>query len=123
METIGTKYRDSIGILCQIGFNIGYLLFPLASYCLRNYHHLQLACLIPLIPGFIWLYWIPESPRWQLAKGRTRKAKMELRKAAVKNKQSLEKLEEKLDELEEHFRKTENLHKKDCIYSMSVVSS
>jgi len=48
---------------------------------------------------------------------------MELRKAAIKNKQSLEKLEEKLDELEEHFRKTENLHKKDFIYSMSVVSS
>ena len=71
MEIIGTKYRDTIGIIYQIPFNIGYLTLPLFGYYIRSWNTFQLAISVPSILLLSYYFLLPESPRWLLTVGRT----------------------------------------------------
>lgn len=70
MELIGTKYRDTIGILYQIPFNLGHLTLPLFGYFLRNWNTFQLAISLPSILFLSYYFLLPESPRWLMTAGR-----------------------------------------------------
>lgn len=74
MELIGPKYRETIGILYQIPFNLGHLSLPLFGYYLREWHKFQLAISIPSIVFLSYYYLLPESPRWLLTAGRADEA-------------------------------------------------
>jgi MFS family permease len=75
IESVGTKYRAAMGIAVQLGWATGYCLLPLMAYLINNFRHLLLSTTIPEIAWLIWLYWIPESPRWLLTHDRNEEAK------------------------------------------------
>lgn len=103
IETTGAEQRALMGIVCRFGWALGCCLLPAIVYFLPNFVHIQLACTLPELLFFVWLYRIPESPRWQLARGCVIKANQELRRAAQQNKRRMTGLEEKLEQLRDKF--------------------
>ncbi|KAH8295295.1 hypothetical protein KR018_009695 [Drosophila ironensis] len=70
VELVSGKWRTVIGILNILPVAISYVLSAGLAYLIRDWRHLQLAISWPwLIMLTIW-FWLPESPRWLLAKGR-----------------------------------------------------
>ncbi|XP_047515957.1 organic cation transporter protein-like isoform X1 [Pieris napi] len=90
MELIGTKYRDTVGIIYQIPFNLGHLSLPLFGYFLRSWNHFQLAISLPSIIFLSYYYLLPESPRWLLTVGKDDEARTILENAAKRNGRSTE---------------------------------
>lgn len=103
IETTGAEQRALMGIVCRFGWALGCCLLPAIVYFLPDYVYTQLACTLPELLFFIWLWRIPESPRWQLARGCVAKANQELRRAALQNKRRMTGLEEKLEQLRDRF--------------------
>ncbi|CAK1555147.1 unnamed protein product [Leptosia nina] len=85
MELIGAKYRDTVGIIYQIPFNLGHLSLPLFGYFLRDWYHFQLAISLPSVIFLSYYYLLPESPRWLLTVGREDEALKILETAAKRN--------------------------------------
>ena len=56
----------------------------------------------------VWLYFLDESPRWQLCNGQTDKAKMTLSRALRMNGRSDEGLEDKMKHLTAYLNKEKN---------------
>lgn len=94
-----------MGIICRFGWALGCFILPGIVWMFTNFRHVQLAFTLPELLWVIWLWKIPESPRWQLASGESDKARQELRKAAELNKRRLTGIEDKLDELKGHFER------------------
>lgn len=82
MELIGAKYRDAVGIIYQIPFNLGHLTLPLFGFFLRDWDKFQLAISLPSILFLSYYYLLPESPRWLLTAGKANEAIKVLEKAA-----------------------------------------
>ncbi|XP_072268669.1 solute carrier family 22 member 13-like [Pyxicephalus adspersus] len=85
-EWVGTSQRAFATITAHVCFAVGLMALAGVAYVIRNWRLLQIACSAPtgLLFWFIWL--LPESPRWLLAKGKVKNAKKLLQKAAVMNK-------------------------------------
>lgn len=64
MEIVGPQWRSLIGISFQIFFALGYMLLSGVAYGLRDWHNMQWACILLSLPFGIFLFFIPESPRW-----------------------------------------------------------
>ena len=86
MEIIGVKWRELVGVLYQVPFNLGHLSLPLFAYFIRDWRTLQFALSIPsvILISYYWL--IPESPRWLFTIGRVDESVKVLEKAAKWNK-------------------------------------
>ncbi|XP_076836672.1 organic cation/carnitine transporter 2-like isoform X1 [Brachyhypopomus gauderio] len=86
MEILSLSVRiiySTIGVC--IFFSIGYMVLPLVAYFIRDWRMLLLAI---ALPGFLYipLWWfIPESPRWLVSRGRIEEAEAILQDAARKN--------------------------------------
>lgn len=74
-----------MGVLYQIPFNLGHLSLALFGYLLRDWRYFQLAISLPPIILVSYFWFLPESPRWLLAVGRTEDAVKVLEKAAHHN--------------------------------------
>uniref|UniRef100_A0A2A4K9Y1 Major facilitator superfamily (MFS) profile domain-containing protein n=1 Tax=Heliothis virescens TaxID=7102 RepID=A0A2A4K9Y1_HELVI len=85
MELIGAKYRDTVGIIYQIPFNLGHLTLPLFAYYLRDWSTFQLAISLPSVLFLSYYFLLPESPRWLLTAGRTEEAVKIMEVAAKRN--------------------------------------
>lgn len=83
MELIGAKYRDTVGIVYQIPFNLGHLSLPLFGYFLRDWSSFQLAISLPSVLFLSYYFLLPESPRWLMTVGRSKDA-LKIMKAAAK---------------------------------------
>lgn len=97
MEIIGVKWRELIGVLYQLPFNLGHLFLPLFSYFIRSWRTLQLALSIPtaLLLSYYWL--IPESPRWLFTIGRVDDSAKVIERAAKINKLPTEDIKASLE--------------------------
>lgn len=82
MELVGPRYRDTIGIVYQVPFNLGHLTLPAFGYFLREWDKFQLAISLPSIIFLSYYYLLPESPRWLLTAGRAEDAAKILEVAA-----------------------------------------
>lgn len=105
LETVGTKNRATIGIVCRIGWALGYLILPGIAAMFSSFRHIQMACTLPEILWVFWLWKIPESPRWQLAKGQVEKAHKEMRRAAEINSRPMIGIDEQLRRLDKSLEK------------------
>ncbi|CAH0752514.1 unnamed protein product [Diatraea saccharalis] len=85
MELIGAKYRDTVGIIYQIPFNLGHLTLPLFGYYLRDWNMFQLAISLPSVLFLSYYFLLPESPRWLLTAGKTEEAAKIMKVAAKRN--------------------------------------
>ncbi|KAF5290282.1 hypothetical protein FQR65_LT11616 [Abscondita terminalis] len=85
MEMIGPKDRLAAGIICPMFFSLGYILIAFFAYFISNWRMLQISLTLPAILFFSYWWFIPESVRWLLTKGRIEEAKNIIRKAAKEN--------------------------------------
>ncbi|KAI4883483.1 hypothetical protein NFI96_024521 [Prochilodus magdalenae] len=85
-ELLGRNLRVVYSVLGTcVFYALGYAFLPLCAYFLRSW---RLLLAVLSLPGLLYipLWWfIPESPRWLLAKGRVQEAEDVIRAAARKN--------------------------------------
>lgn len=97
MEIIGVKWRELVGVLYQVPFNIGHLSLPLFAYFIRDWRTLQFALSIPSVVLISYYWLIPESPRWLFTMGRVDDSITVLEKAAKFNKLPTENIRASLE--------------------------
>ncbi|VDI73517.1 MFS transporter, putative metabolite transport protein [Mytilus galloprovincialis] len=85
-EQVSPQYRVAVNFLEHFIFTIGQFILCLVAYYLRDWHYLAMACGLPFLVTISHWFFIYESPRWLLAKGRTTEALEILKKAAKMNK-------------------------------------
>ncbi|KAM9308188.1 uncharacterized protein PAF06_012352 [Gastrophryne carolinensis] len=98
-EWVGSPQRAYATITGHICFAVGQMALAGLGYGIRNWRLLQIACSAPMGLLFFYIWFLPESPRWLLAKGKNEQAKKVLQKAASVNKKKLS--EEMLKQLQE----------------------
>ncbi|XP_055585439.1 organic cation transporter protein [Uranotaenia lowii] len=73
-ENIGNRHRSWMSIAFNFSYPIGMLILALAAYLIHPWRDLSLALTIPSFLLVIHFYFLVESPRWLLSKGRERRA-------------------------------------------------
>ncbi|XP_069357860.1 organic cation transporter protein-like isoform X1 [Maniola hyperantus] len=74
MEYVGTIYRDVISNLFHVPFTLGHMALALFGYFIRDYVIFQFSISVANLFMLIYICFLPESPRWLLAKNKTSKA-------------------------------------------------
>ncbi|XP_078497458.1 solute carrier family 22 member 7-like [Lissotriton helveticus] len=74
VEWVDTKHRTLAGFLTSTYWSIGIMLLPLVAYLIRDWRWLLIAVTCPYLLGIISIWWIPESVRWLLTKGKVKEA-------------------------------------------------
>ena len=95
-------------MLTGTGWVFGYVIIPALGYWLQDYRYLHVASLISMLILLVWLYFLDESPRWQLCNGQIDKAEKTLRKALRMNGMSDEGLEDQMKHLIAHLEREQN---------------
>ncbi|XP_056374361.1 solute carrier family 22 member 13-like isoform X2 [Hyla sarda] len=98
-EWVGPSQRAYATITVHVCFAIGLMALAGTGYAIRNWRLLQIACSVPTALLVFYIWFLPESARWLLTKGKNEKAKDLLQKAAHMNKKELS--EEILHQLQE----------------------
>ena len=100
VELTSGKMRSAAGHwFGELPWNIGHLTLGLLVYLIPNMNHLELFIGLSALPFMILWYFLPESPRWLISKGRNEEAIKVLKTACQWNKKPLEKLEKLEKEL------------------------
>ncbi|KAK9693113.1 Sugar transporter [Popillia japonica] len=81
MEVVSGKWRTIIPILYQIPFGIGNTIMATLAYFIKEWRELQLVLSSLSAVFLIYIWFLPESPRWLVATGRKDKAVKTLEKA------------------------------------------
>ncbi|CAB3220385.1 unnamed protein product [Arctia plantaginis] len=89
IELVGPRSRTLCTILSNIAYSTGLILLAGVVYLVRDWRHLALATTLPFVCFFLYLWPMPESPRWLLARGQFEKAEVILRNMAQINGKSL----------------------------------
>ncbi|CAH1789323.1 unnamed protein product [Owenia fusiformis] len=84
MELVGSRYRSKVAM--QLWFATGFMLLALIAFGIRDHFRLQLVLAAPRIVFLLFVFILPESPRWLVTKGRIEEAKDILCKIASINK-------------------------------------
>ncbi|XP_068603436.1 solute carrier family 22 member 13 [Brachionichthys hirsutus] len=84
-----TKKRMLAGIITDYAFGLGYMLLAGIAYLIRDWRKLQLAISTPGFLLFFYIWVLPHSARWLLAKDRREEAIALLHKAALVNGRAL----------------------------------
>ncbi|RWS23709.1 organic cation transporter protein-like protein [Leptotrombidium deliense] len=108
MECVGRSYRAATAVFISAGWIVGYLLLPVLAYLLPHFRYLQITVSSLELISLIWLWQMPESPRWQLTNGHIDDAECAIKNAAVVNgKFTEEEIEQKIGLLEEYVKREE----------------
>ncbi|KAF5303703.1 hypothetical protein FQR65_LT00847 [Abscondita terminalis] len=86
IEMVGPKDRLKAGVMYPMFFSLGYMLVALFSYFISDWRYLQISLTLPGVLFFCYWWFIPESIRWLLIKGRIEEAKKIVGVAAKENK-------------------------------------
>eukprot|EP00397_Hematodinium_sp_SG-2012_P032545 GEMP01034655.1.p1 GENE.GEMP01034655.1~~GEMP01034655.1.p1 ORF type:complete len:607 (+),score=108.06 GEMP01034655.1:150-1970(+) len=85
LESTGPRYAVALSILIELPWSIGGILLGFEAYMVRDWVHLSLMAYVPLAFVIVVYWFVPESPRWLLAVGRTKEARQIIEKAALMN--------------------------------------
>ncbi|XP_028981769.1 organic cation transporter protein isoform X2 [Diachasma alloeum] len=85
LEMVGPKKRLVAGVGCQLFFTTGYIMTAGFAYFITDWRTLQIAITIPSFAFLVYWWFIPESARWLLTKGKVEEAKDLLQKASKEN--------------------------------------
>ncbi|XP_059468322.1 organic cation transporter protein-like [Neocloeon triangulifer] len=86
MEMVSPSKRIYAGVIMNYFFTAGYILTAFAAYFIKDWRTLQITLSLPGLAFFLYWWYVPESARWLVAKGRNAEAKQILKKAAIVNK-------------------------------------
>ncbi|XP_046556221.1 organic cation transporter protein-like [Haliotis rubra] len=89
MEIVGPSKRMWAGVAMNLFWSAGNMVSALTAYLFRDWKTRQLIVSIPAIL-FVYLYFIPESPRWLLKHGKREEAKTIMASMSKKNKVKLD---------------------------------
>ncbi|XP_072268662.1 solute carrier family 22 member 13-like [Pyxicephalus adspersus] len=106
-EWVGSSQRAYATISGHVCFAVGQMALAGVGYGIRNWRLLQLVCSAPSGLLFLFIWILPESPRWLLTKGKHERAKNILQKAASVNKKKFS--EELLTKLHEEKATKSNM--------------
>ncbi|KAM8758282.1 solute carrier family 22 member 13-like isoform 1-T1 [Rhynchonycteris naso] len=84
-EWVGPSWRTQAVVLCQSSFALGQMALAGLAYGIRNWRLFQIAGTVPVLLLFFYLWALPESARWLVARGRMEEAKQLIQKAASVN--------------------------------------
>ncbi|KAJ6646134.1 Organic cation transporter protein, partial [Pseudolycoriella hygida] len=105
-ELVGPSYRASISIACEIGWSLSVLLLPIANYFIPHFRYMQLIVFGYELIFLIWLWRLPESPRWLITHDKFDEAAELITKTAKSlNKLSDVEIERKLAKLRSYLDK------------------
>ncbi|XP_011647438.1 solute carrier family 22 member 3-like [Pogonomyrmex barbatus] len=85
LELFPTRSRTLISLIMQISWSIGLILLAVLSYVIPDWRILQLAVSVPTAITVLYIWIIPESPRWLLAREKLTEADMALERIAKYN--------------------------------------
>ncbi|KAJ1147838.1 hypothetical protein NDU88_000686 [Pleurodeles waltl] len=85
LEWVDTKHRTLAGCLTSLYWSTGIMSLPLVAYLIRDWRWLLIAVTSPYVLGIISIWWIPESVRWLLTKGKVKEAHALLVKCSSMN--------------------------------------
>lgn len=105
-ELVGPNNRASINIVSELGWCMSTLFLPVAHYFIPHFRYMQLTVFGYELIFLVWLWRLPESPRWLITHDRFDEAATVIRKAAKSLKQlSDTEIETKLDKLRRYSEK------------------
>ncbi|XP_065336997.1 organic cation transporter protein-like isoform X1 [Cloeon dipterum] len=85
MEMVGPSKRFYAGVVVQYFFTLGYMMTALFAYLITDWRQLQIALSLPGLLFLLYWWFVPESARWLLTKGREEEARQVLKNAAKEN--------------------------------------
>ncbi|NWS99673.1 S22A7 protein, partial [Mionectes macconnelli] len=85
MEWVDIQHRTFTGILSSIFWSVGNMLLAMVAYLVREWHWLLVAVTGPCLLSIVCLWWVPESARWLIAKGKMKQAHRHLLRCARMN--------------------------------------
>ncbi|KYQ49143.1 Solute carrier family 22 member 3 [Trachymyrmex zeteki] len=85
LELFPARSRTLVALIMQIFWSIGLVLLAILSYVIPDWRILQLAVSVPTAITVLYIWIIPESPRWLLAKEKSTEADMALERIAIYN--------------------------------------
>ncbi|CAG5134163.1 unnamed protein product [Candidula unifasciata] len=100
LEIVGPSKRTIAGIVIEIYWVVGMFIMTGLAYGLRHWNHLQLALSVPSVFFLLYIFIIPESPRWLISKGRREEASKVIQRIARGNGVTLSEKTAALQEVE-----------------------
>ncbi|XP_015172993.1 PREDICTED: organic cation transporter protein-like [Polistes dominula] len=79
-ETAGEKHRQWMGVAYNAGYPIGTTIMACIAYVLYDWRHKQLASTLPALILLLFMWLMPESPRWLLSQNRINEAQKVIEK-------------------------------------------
>lgn len=74
MEYVGSDKRDIVSALFHVPFTVGHALLAVFGYYIRDYVYFQLSISLTNVVLLIYIYALPETPRWLLVMNKTNEA-------------------------------------------------
>lgn len=74
LELVGPNYRSFITVLTCMFYTFGLMMLAGITYLIRDWSQLALATSLPFCFYYSYWFFLPESPRWLLAKGKFEQA-------------------------------------------------
>ncbi|XP_014251660.1 carcinine transporter [Cimex lectularius] len=105
LELVGPNYRSFVTVMTCLFYTFGLIILSGVTYMLRDWRVLSIATSAPFVLYYIYWCFLPESPRWLIARGQFKEALKILEKLARINKKDFppsvkQKLKENISFLE-----------------------
>ncbi|KAG5329159.1 OCT1 protein, partial [Acromyrmex charruanus] len=74
LELVGPNYRSFVTVMTCTFYTLGLCMLAGVTYLIRDWRTLAMTTSVPFLIYFFYWWFLPESPRWLLAKGRLSEA-------------------------------------------------
>lgn len=79
-EIASEKHRQWMGVAYNAGYPVGTAIMAIIAYGLHNWRYKQLASTLPALIMLLFIWLMPESPRWLLSQNRLKEAQKVIEK-------------------------------------------